>query len=156
MLASNMHMIVFLHVISAVIWVGGMIAIRFAVHYSMPMIDEPKVKLGLTLEILRRFFKIVSVALMVIILTAVAMSVGFGLNTGELSSISHSKELIYVVMTLIFISIVKKRNKAQELFDTGNVLECKKQLLRISGYLIPINITLGIVAIYLGIVLRGL
>ncbi len=156
MLASNMHMIVFLHVISAVIWVGGMIAIRFAVHYSTPMIEEPKVKLGVTLEILRRFFKIVSLALMVIILTAVAMSVGFGLNTGELSSISHSKELIYVVMTLIFISIVKKRNKAQELFDEGNLLECKKQLLPISGYLIPINITLGIVALYLGIVLRGL
>ncbi|MBL6969774.1 MAG: hypothetical protein ISR68_00060 [Campylobacterales bacterium] len=156
MLASNMHMIVFLHVISAVIWVGGMIAIRFAVHYATPMIEEPKVKLGVTLEILRRFFKIVSVALMVIILTAVAMSVGFGLNTSELSSISHSKELIYVVMTLLFISIVKKRNKAQELFNEGKLLECKKQLLPISGYLIPINITLGIVALYLGIVLRGL
>jgi len=156
MLTSNMHMIVFLHVISAVIWVGGMIAIRFAVHYATPMIEEPKVKLGVTLEILRRFFKIVSVALMVIILTAVAMSVGFGLNTSELSSISHSKELIYVVMTLLFISIVKKRNKAQELFNEGKLLECKKQLLPISGYLIPINITLGIVALYLGIVLRGL
>ena len=35
--------IVFLHVISAVIWVGGMIAIRFAVHYSMQNIEEPKI-----------------------------------------------------------------------------------------------------------------
>ncbi len=46
----------FLHVISAVIWVGGMIAIRLAVHYSMQEIDDPKIKLGRTLESLRRFF----------------------------------------------------------------------------------------------------
>ncbi len=156
MLASNMHLIVFLHVLSAVVWVGGMIAIRFAVHYATHIIDQPKIKLEVTLEMLRRFFKIVSIALIVIILTAVAMSIGFGLNTGELSAVSHSKELIYVVMALVFISIVKKRNKAQVLFNEGNLLECKKQLLPISGYLIPINITLGIIAVYLGIVLRGL
>ena len=37
-------LIVFLHVLSAIIWVGGMIAIRFAVHYSMQEVDDPKIK----------------------------------------------------------------------------------------------------------------
>ena len=155
MIETNMHLIVFLHVISAVIWVGGMIAIRFAVHYATPKIKEPKVKLEITLEILRRFFKIVSVFIMLLILTAVAMSLEFGLNKSELSSISHSKEAIYMIMTIIFIYIVKKRNQAQQFFNDGNMLECKKQLLPIAGYLIPINITLSVVAIYIGIVLRG-
>ena len=41
--------IVFLHVISAVVWLGGMIAIRFAVHYSIQNIEDPKIKLAILL-----------------------------------------------------------------------------------------------------------
>ncbi|NQY94156.1 MAG: hypothetical protein HRT43_08340, partial [Campylobacteraceae bacterium] len=52
-------LIVFLHVLSAVVWIGGMIAIRFAIHYSMQNIQEPQIKLGRTLENLQRFFNIV-------------------------------------------------------------------------------------------------
>ena len=51
-------LIIFLHVISAVIWIGGMVAIRFAIHYSMQNILEPKIKLGRTLENLKRFFQV--------------------------------------------------------------------------------------------------
>ena len=65
--------IVFLHVISAVIWVGGMIAIRFAVHYSIQEIEEPKIKLGRTLENLRRFFNMVIPAILVLLITAIIM-----------------------------------------------------------------------------------
>jgi uncharacterized membrane protein len=43
-------LIIFLHVLSAIIWIGGMIVIRFAVHYSMQAIEEPKIKLGRTLK----------------------------------------------------------------------------------------------------------
>ncbi|MBD3830050.1 MAG: hypothetical protein IE890_06140 [Arcobacter sp.] len=49
-------LIIFLHLISAIIWIGGMIVIRFAVHYSMQSIEDPKIKLGRTLENLKRFF----------------------------------------------------------------------------------------------------
>jgi uncharacterized membrane protein len=156
MITSNIDLIVFLHVISAVIWVGGMIAIRFAVHYTTPKIQEPKLKLEFTLELLNRFFKIVSVLIMVIILTAVAMSIEFGLNKSDLSNISHTKEAIYMIMTIIFIYIVKKRNQAQLFFNDNNFAKSKEQLLPIAKYYIPINIILGIIAIYLGIILRGL
>lgn len=153
---TNAHLIVFLHVIAAVIWVGGMIAIRFAVHYATPSIEDPKVKIGVTLEILKRFFKIIWAAILVLIVTAVFMTLGFNFKQTDLSPIAHAKEGIWTVMTLVFIYITMKRNKAEKLFNEGNMLECKKQLLAIPGYLIPINITLGIIAIYLGIVLRGL
>ena len=63
--------IVFLHVISAVIWVGGMIAIRFAVHYSMQNIEEPKIKLARTLENLKRFFSMVIPAILTLLITAI-------------------------------------------------------------------------------------
>ncbi|MCF6172831.1 MAG: hypothetical protein L3J44_03500, partial [Campylobacteraceae bacterium] len=53
------HEIVFLHVLSAIIWVGGMIAIRLAVHPSMQTIEDPKIKLGKTLMLMGKFFNIV-------------------------------------------------------------------------------------------------
>ncbi len=156
MFGINAHLIVFLHVIAAVIWVGGMIAIRFAVHYATPTIEDPKVKIGITLEILKRFFKIIWVAIAVLIVTAVLMTLGFNFKGTDLSPIAHAKEGIWTVMTIAFIIITIRRNKAEKLFSQGDMLECKKQLLAIPGYLIPINITLGIIAIYLGVVLRGL
>ena len=38
--ANYSDIIIFLHVISAVIWVGGMIAMRFAAHYSFAQIED--------------------------------------------------------------------------------------------------------------------
>ena len=48
-----------------------------------------------------------------------------------------------------------KRNKAQKAFDNGDFANTKKQLIPIATYFIPINIVLGLVAIFLGITLRG-
>ena len=42
---ANTELIVFLHVISAVIWVGGMVAMRFAAHHSFIKVDDPRMRL---------------------------------------------------------------------------------------------------------------
>ncbi len=147
--------IVFLHVISAVIWVGGMIAIRFAVHYSMQNIEEPKIKLARTLELLKRFFSMVIPAILTILSTAIIMIIALGFKGTELYSVVIVKEIIWTIMTLIFITIFIKRNKAQKAFDSGNFASAKNNLLPIATYFIPINIVLGLIAIFLGITLRG-
>lgn len=148
-------LIVFLHVISAVIWVGGMIAIRFAVHYSMQDVEDPKVKLGRTLETLRRFFNMVIPSIILLLLTAIIMIIALGFKGTPLYSIAIAKEVIWTIMTLVFIFIFIKRNKAQKAFDEGKFPIAKENLLPIATYLIPINILLGIIAIFLGITLRG-
>lgn len=147
--------IVFLHVISAVIWVGGMIAIRLAVHYSMQDIDDPKIKLGRTLESLRRFFNMVIPSIIVLLLTAIIMIIALGFKGTPLYSIVIAKEAVWTIMTLIFIVIFIKRKNAQKAFDEGNLTKAKESLLPIAGYLIPVNIVLGLIAIFLGITLRG-
>ena len=147
--------IVFLHVISAVIWVGGMIAIRFAVHYSMQNIEDPKVKLGRTLENLKRFFNIVIPTIITLLITAIIMIVALGFKGTALYNIVIAKEIIWTIMLIIFITIYMKRNKAQKAFDNGDFANTKKQLIPIATYFIPINIVLGLVAIFLGITLRG-
>ncbi|MBP9490579.1 MAG: hypothetical protein KBE77_03950 [Aliarcobacter sp.] len=147
--------IVFLHVISAVIWVGGMIAIRFAVHYSMQNIEDPKIKLARTLENLKRFFNMVIPAILTLLITAIIMIIALGFKGTELYSVVIIKEIIWSIMTLIFITIYIKRNKAQKAFDNNDFLNAKSNLLPIATYFIPINIVLGLIAIFLGITLRG-
>ncbi len=147
--------IVFLHVISAVIWVGGMIAIRFAVHYSIQNIEDPKVKLGRTLENLKRFFNIVIPTIITLLITAIIMIVALGFKGTALYNIVIVKEIIWTIMLIIFITIYMKRNKAQKAFDSGDFANTKKQLIPIATYFIPINIVLGLIAIFLGITLRG-
>jgi len=164
------HEIVFLHVISALIWVGGMIAIRFAVHPSMQMIEDPKVKLGRTLAIMGKFFHIVIPFILILIITAVLMAVGLGFRiaavdeTGNIISqtaydlyqIVHVKEVVWMIMTANFSWMYFKRRKAQKLFDAGNLPDAKDAVALIPKYLLPLNIVLGILALWLGLTLRGL
>ena len=148
--------IVFLHVISAVIWVGGMIAIRFAVHYSMQNIENPRIKLERTLENLKRFFKLVIPSILTLLITAIIMIIGSGFKESTLYSLVIVKELIWSLMTIIFIIIYIKRNKAEKAFLNEDMNSTKNNLIPIANYFIPINILLGIIAIFMGVLLRGL
>ena len=132
-----------------------MIAIRFAVHYSMQNIEDPKIKLGRTLENLKRFFNMVIPAILTLLVTAIIMIIALGFKGTELYSIVIAKEIIWTIMTVIFITIYIKRNKAQKAFDNGDFANAKNNLLPIATYFIPANIILGLIAIFLGITLRG-
>ncbi len=148
-------LIIFLHLISAIIWIGGMIVIRFAVHYSMQNIEDPKIKLGRTLENLKRFFSMVIPSIILLLITAIIMILALQLKESELYKFVIAKELIWTVMTIIFIIIYMKRNKAQKAFDSGDFATAKNYLVPLAKYLIPTNIVLGLIAIILGITLRG-
>ncbi|PHO08694.1 hypothetical protein CPG37_13135 [Malaciobacter canalis] len=152
---NNLAFLIFLHVLSAVIWVGGMIAIRFAIHYSMQGIQEPKIRLERTLENLKRFFNMVIPTILILLITAIIMILILGFKGTNLYSVVIAKEIIWTVMSIVFITIYVKRNKAQKLFEEGDFTGCKKQLLPIAKYFIPLNIFLGLIAIYLGVTLRG-
>lgn len=133
-----------------------MIAIRFAVHYSMQNIEEPKIKLERTLENLKRFFSLVIPAILTLLITAIIMIIGSGFKESTLYSLVIVKELIWSLMTIIFIIIYIKRNKAQKSFLNEDMNTTKNNLIPIANYFIPINILLGIVAIFIGVLLRGL
>ena len=152
---SMPSLIIFLHVISAVLWVGGMLAIRFAVHYSMQNIEEPKIKLGRTLENLKRFFNMVIPAILILLITAIMMILGLELKETPLYKFALIKEVIWTLMTLIFIYIYIRRNQAQKHFDKGELPLAKAKLEPIAKIFIPTNIVLGIIAIFLGVTLRG-
>ena len=154
-LANNAHTIIFIHVLSAMVWVGGMIAIRVAVHPTMQSIQEPQIKLGKTLMIMKHLFNLVMPFIALLLITAVIMILGFKFE-GAINSISHAKEAIWVTMTINYGYMYYKRHQAEKLFNQGKLPEAKAQVANIPNLLLPINILLGVIALYLGVLLRGL
>lgn len=160
-------LIVFLHVISAVVWVGGMIAMRFAAHYSFMQL-EPPVRLARTAQALKNLFTIVTPFVILLIITAVLMAVGWGFRAAavdadgniidraafDLYQWVHVKEGIWTLMTLNLGAMIWRRNQAQKKIDAGDFAAAKPLLGMIGKYMVPVNIVLGIIAIYLGVTLR--
>ncbi|WP_309499966.1 hypothetical protein [Sulfurovum sp.] len=166
------HWIVFLHVLSAFIWVGGMIAIRVAVHpvigrggvtaWQMLQSDVmssiliPKQRLGITLQITGRLFNLVMPFIVILFATGLIMAIATGGHHSDLKSLFLSKEILWTIMAVNYTYMYIKRAKAWRLFSQGSIAEAKAQLGLIPNLLLPINIVLGIIALWLGVSLRGL
>lgn len=166
------HLIVFLHVLSAFIWVGGMIAIRLAVHpvvsrggvTAAQMLQNevttlmlvPKQRLGMTLQITGRLFNLVMPFIAILFVTGLIMAIATQGHHGDLKSLFISKEILWVVMAVNYAYMYIKRAKAWKLFSQGDVAEAKAQLSLVPNLLLPINIVLGIAALWLGVSLRGM
>jgi len=163
------HEIIFLHIISALIWVGGMIAIRLAVHPNLQLIEDKELRLGKTLTITGNFFNIVIPFIIILVITATIMAVGLGFRVSAVNAVGeiisqeayyiyqlvHIKEGIWLIMGINFTYMYLKRRKAQKLFDNGELLKAKEEVKLIPNILLPINIILGVIALWLGVTLRG-
>ena len=166
--AQHKTIIVFLHVISAVVWVGGMIAMRFAAHHSFMELD-PAQRLPRVAHALKRLFTIVSPFVIILIITAVIMAVGLGFRAAAVDAngnviddyamhiynLVHVKEVIWMIMSANLIAMILRRNKAQKLLDASDMEGAKKILGLIGKYMVPLNIILGVIAIFLGVTLRN-
>ena len=148
--AEYKTIIVFLHVISAVVWVGGMVAIRFAAHQSFMQIESPAHRLERIAHTLKRLFTIVVPFVLILLVTAVIMLKGYSISGSELASLGHAKEVIWSVMAINLFVMVLRRNRAVKLLNEGDMVGAKFSLELIGKYMVPVNIILGIIAIYLG------
>ena len=148
---NYISIVIFLHILSAVIWVGGMIAIRVSVHPALQSIDDVKIKLGKTLQIVGRLFNLVLPFIFISLICALILIIGGGFTGG----IVHLKEAIWTIMTLNFFYMYIKRIKAQKLFNQGDFAKAKEAITILPTVLLPINIVLGLIAIFSGVLLRG-
>jgi uncharacterized membrane protein len=168
--ADHRILITFLHVVSAVIWVGGMIAIRLATTPAMALITDPKMRLERMANILKRLFTIVLPFVIILIVTAVLMAVGLGFRDAAVDPLSgavidpyamslyntiHIKEVIWIVMTLNLFFMMYLRKEAQYALLMNNLERAKGLLSSIANFLVPLNILLGMGAIFIGVFLRN-
>ena len=142
--------IIFLHVISAVVWVGGMIAMKFAAHPSFMQIESPAHRLERIAHALNRLFTIVVPFVIILLITAIIMIMGYDISHSEFAYIVHIKEGIWSVMALNLFVMILRRNRAVKLLNQGDMVGAKFSLELIGKYMVPINIALGVVAIFLG------
>ena len=112
-------LMVFLHVLAVVVWVGGMFLMHFAVRPVAVAQLPPAQRLPLLTEILGRFFGWVTAAVLVVLVTGVAMIFGIGAAAGAAEAgkgafgegmrLAHGSVhvmfAIGVVMSLIFAFI---------------------------------------------------
>jgi len=166
------HTLVFLHVLSAFIWVGGMIAMRVAVHpviarggvtdAQMLLSDkiadilEPKQRLGITMQTVGRLFNLVLPFIIILFATGLIMAVSLGGHHGALKELFVAKEIIWTIMTVNYAFMYYKRATAWKMFNQGKVKEAKARMKWMANVLLPVNIALGLVALWMGVSLRGL
>ena len=165
---NHTELIVFAHVLSAVVWVGGMIAMRYAAHFSFQALGSPELILKHTHKALKNLFIIVAPFILILILTAVLMAVGWGYRDAAVDAnhniidetayamynLVHLKEGIWMVMAVNYLGMVFLLSKAGKLIVAQNYAEAKSKMGLIGKYMVPLNISLGILAIFLGVTLR--
>jgi uncharacterized membrane protein len=153
--AEYKTIIVFLHVISAVVWVGGMIAMRYAAHPSFMQIESPQKRLERVADALKNLFTIVAPFVVVLLLSAIIMLLGYNVSATEFSGLAHLKEGIWMLMAINLFVMVLRRNRAVKLLNEGDMVGASFSLSLIGKYMVPANIILGIIAIFLGSLFSG-
>ena len=147
---ANKTFIIFFHVISAVVWVGGMIAIKVAVHPVMHEIEDEKVMVEKTLSITGNLFNFVFPFIVILFLCAIVFfKIGFS------GWIIYLKFAIFTIMALNYCYMYIQRFRALRLFKKGDLAGSKNISKDLPHKLLPLNILLGIIAIFLGVLLGG-
>ncbi|WP_456449597.1 hypothetical protein [Hydrogenimonas sp.] len=147
--------LVFLHVLGAIVWVGGMIGMRLAVHPGLQHIEDPKKRMARTLEIVRNLFALVLPFIVLILLTGLVMGLAVGAPGTELATVVYLKEAVWSIMTVNYGVMVYRRNVAERRFVSGDMAGAREMMEPIPNLMLPINIALGVLALVLGIYLRG-
>jgi len=147
--------LVFLHVLGAIVWVGGMIGMRVAVHPGLQHIEDPKKRMARTLEIVRNLFALVLPFIFIILITGFIMGLAVGAPGTPAGTVVHIKEGVWTLMTINYSVMVWRRNKAERYFVSGDLAGARAMMAPIPNLMLPVNIALGILALVLGIALRG-
>ena len=152
---ENRNWFIFLHVLSAVIWVGGMISMRYAAHYSFVDIVNPQDRLEKTSQALKRLFTIVMPFVLLLAATGALLTVAYGIKFTPFHYLTHLKEAIWGLMFVNLLSMMWRRLEADKAMQKGDFNRARSMLALIGKYMVPVNIVLGTTAIFLGTLLRS-
>ena len=154
-LMNYADLIVFFHILGAIIWIGGMIAIKVAVHPVMHTLSNKEERVQKSLDISKRLFWLVAPFIIIIVATGLIIAIatnGHHTNSGYLFV---AKEIIWSVMAGNYLFMIFRLKRAKAEFNSGNWQRAGELASLIPHRLLPINIALGITALYIGVKLRG-
>ncbi|MEO8185741.1 MAG: CopD family protein [Burkholderiaceae bacterium] len=146
--------LLFAHVLSVVVWVGGMFVLHFAVRPSAARLQEPSVRLTFLSSTLGRFMSWAALAIVVLLASGLAMIwIGGGFRNAHLSV--HLMLAVGLVMMLLYLHIrvapFKRMRRAVMASDwaaaAANLDTVRKMVL--------INLALGFITIAIATIGRA-
>lgn len=155
--------VIFLHVISAVMWVGGMMAILVITKTAHKNVSE-KLRLAGRAKLIKSYFKFLIPFIVLSLITALFMALGYkdnafaddgfvlDMQSAEIYKSITMKGSIWGGMVLNMILMVWIVNKTEK--EGCKVQTATDCMWLVNTYLLPINIFLGLIAIYIGVAIR--
>ena len=143
---------IFLHVFSIIIWIGGMAMIRCVVYPSLNSLPNDEVKTAQKINVMKRFIFIASPFILILMGTGIYLM----LSSFQGNINVHIKEAMWLIMLLNFVFMYLQVKKAEKTVkENQDFAKAQKQLSMITNFLIPATILPGMGAIILGIILKG-
>ena len=137
-----------IHVLSAVVWVGGMFFALLVLRPAVGPLDPP-VRLALWRRVFARFFPAVGVSVLALLATGHAMIlVEFG-GFGAIGMSIHLMQGIGVLMALLYLHLlVGPYRRFLKALDAGTPPEAGRAIEGIR-WIITVNLALGVVTLVL-------
>lgn len=155
--------VIFLHVLSAVVWVGGMLAIVVLTKNTHPDVAYER-SFSFKATLIKKYFSFLVPFILLLLVSAIFMALGYKDNAiAEDGFVLDMKSLeIYKYITMkgsIWIGMVMNMFLIVWVLSKAEKEECKTQkacdcMWIVNTYLLPINIILGVIAIYIGVSIR--
>jgi len=140
-------MTITLHILSVVIWVGGMFFAHMVLRPVAAHLLEPTLRIPLMLQVLGRFFPWVWIAIVLLWATGLWLIFGFYGGMAKTPISVHIMLTLGFIMTVVFVYIffapfqgMKERLAAKNFQKAGQYLATIRQL-------IAINLLLGLLTI---------
>jgi uncharacterized membrane protein len=145
-----------LHLLSAVIWVGGMFFAHIALRPVATLLLEPPLRLPLMSQVLARFFPWVWLAVVLLWMTGLWIIFGVYGGMAQTAMYIHIMLTIGIVMTVLFMYIffvpfvaLKKAVSQKDFKLAGKNLAIIRQMILINLWLGMITIIVAIVGRYI-------
>jgi len=151
------RIIIFLHIISSALLIGSMFVMRFVIRPVEEDIADEKIKFTNSMQTMRRYILFLVPVMLVIIVTSVFMHIGLGFRNGNPTTyvMVHTKEALWTFIAFNFIYMYFKYLRAKKGLAEENYIEVEENVILMVRYLIPLNLLLGIISVYFGVILRG-
>jgi uncharacterized membrane protein len=132
-----------LHVLCAVIWVGGMFFAYVVLRPSLSVL-EPIQRIALHTQVFRRFFLVVWHAMPVILVTGFAVLFGFYGGMANVAWNVHLMMLLGLIMSAVFLLIVfGPYARFRRTTDRATAAACIDRIRKLIG----VNLVIGFVTV---------
>jgi uncharacterized membrane protein len=153
-MTPTLHSIlVLLHLLGAVAWVGGMLFAHVVLRPAVAEVLEPPQRLRLMLAVFRRFFAGVAVAVAVILGTGFALLAPVGLAAAPAPW--HLMLVTGLVMAGVFVVIYARLYPRMRRHVEASAWPAAAQVLARIRQLVATNLVLGLLTIAAAVAARG-